>query len=105
MTCASLSSEAQLLLLAAGVRPSDTAMRRLLTAGIDWAKLCALAEHEKATSIVLRQLWRLGLAFPGAEAHELRQLAAASVMQMLHLEQLLHNTLDSVARPRADAML
>ncbi len=105
MTRTLLSPEAQLLLLTAAVPPSETGMRRLLTAGIDWAKLCALAEHEKATSIALRQLWRLGLAVPHAAAHELRQLAAASVMQMLHLEQLLHKTLDVLAEQGIDVML
>ena len=105
MTCASLSPEAQLLLLTAGVPPNDTAMRRLLTAGIDWAHLCALAEHEKATSIVLRELWRLGLPTPDAGAHELRQRAAASVMQMLHLEQVLLKTLDVLAERGIEVML
>ncbi len=100
-----MTATAQLLVLTAALPPSDTAMRRLLTAGIDWAKLCALAQHEKATSIVLRELWRLAPAASDAGTSELRQLATASVMQMLLLEQLLHQTLDVLAERGIAVML
>ena len=102
MTCASLSSEAQLLLLTAGVRPSDTAMRSLLTAGIDWAKLCALAEHEKATSIVLRQLWRLGLAFPDCVTRkQVEKLADSPYLPLREAAARLTASLGDAGRCRA----
>lgn len=101
----SLSPTARLLLLTAAVRPSDTALRQLLSAGIDWDELCTLAQREKAAPIVLRHLERLGLSLLGSEHRNLRQLARFSVMQMLHLEQLLHQTLDELAERGIEAML
>ena len=46
-----LSREAQLLLLTASASPDTTALASLLSAGIDWAGLCDLAQRERAASI------------------------------------------------------
>jgi hypothetical protein len=102
---ASLSPETQLLLLTAAVSPSDAALRQALSIGINWEELCALARHEKATPILLRQLGRVD-ADPGASGYrELREQATIAVMEMLQLEQLLHQTIDILAQHEIEAVL
>jgi hypothetical protein len=101
----SLSAEAQLLLLTAAVSPSDAALRHLLSAGINWEDLCDLARHEHATSVLLRQLGRAGADTGTPGYQELRQLATISVMQMLQLEQLLHQTIDILAQHEIEVVL
>jgi hypothetical protein len=101
----SLSPEARLLLLTTAVSPSDAALRQALSAGVNWERLYPLARYEKAASVLLRHLGLSGAArsSPGYEA--LRQLATISVMEMLQLEQLLHQTLDILAREDIEALL
>ena len=48
MSLASLSPEAQLLLLTAGGERNDRAIRALLAGPLDWAKLTWLSEQERA---------------------------------------------------------
>jgi hypothetical protein len=99
-----LSPESELLLLTAGTSPSEAALRSALSAGLNWERLCALASHEKATSVLLRQLGRAGAS--GTSGYEeLRQLATMSVMQMLQLEQLLNQSLDILAQNEIEAIL
>src|SRR5687768_16833024 len=93
---ASLSPEAQLVLMTAAVSPSDASLREALRSGIDWNELNALLRHERAASVLLRQLDRVGAGNHGGQ--ELRNLATISVMQMLRLEQLLHQTIDIFAQ-------
>ena len=102
---ASLSPEAQLLLLTTAVSPSDAALRQALSAGVDWERLYELARYEKAASVLLRHLGRIGADTGSPGYEELRQLATISVMQMLQLEQLLHQTLDILARHDIEAVL
>jgi hypothetical protein len=100
-----LAPEAQLLLLTAAVSPSDAATRRVVSTGIDWDMLCALAEHERATSIVLRELGRLDAAESASGFGDLRQRATGSLIQALHLEQLLHRTIDGLMALGIEPML
>jgi hypothetical protein len=83
------------------MRPNDAAIRRVVSEGVDWSQLVALTRHEKAASIVLRHLDRVD----GAGISDLRQLATMFVMQMLRLEHLLHQTLDTLAQSGIEAML
>jgi len=101
----SLSSEIQLLLLTAAASPNDAALRNVLSAGINWQRLCALAAHEKAASVLLRQLGRVGVDAGTSGYQDLRQLATISVMQMLQLEQLLHQTVDILAKQEIEVLL
>ena len=101
----SLSPEARLLLLTAAVSPSDAALRQALSVGIDWEELGALARYEKATPVLLRLLGRVGADANNPGYQELRQLATISVMQMLQLEQLLHQSIDILAQQEIEAML
>ena len=100
-----LAPEAQLLLLTAAVAPSDAATRGVLSAGIDWDVLCALAEHERATPIVLRQLGRLDPPESASGFADLRRRATGSLMQMMHLERLLHQMLDCLGDRGIEPML
>ena len=56
MSLASLSPEAQLLLLTAGGERNDRAIRALLAGPLDWAKLTWLSEQERATPVLWRRL-------------------------------------------------
>ena len=100
-----LSPEAKLLFLAAAVSPSESALRQSLSGGIDWAELCFLAQHENAASILVRLLDRVGADSNNSGYQQLRQLARISTMQMLQLEQLLHETIGILAREDIDAVL
>ena len=101
-----LSREAQLLLLTASASPDTTALASLLSAGIDWAGLCDLAQRERAASIVWRQLQRLGsIEPPSARDGGLRQLATFSAARMLHLEHVLHEILATLAGRGIEALL
>ncbi len=104
-TNATLSPTARLLLLTAAVQPSDAVKRQLLSEGIDWHELCALAERERAAPIVLRHLSRLDASAPGTRFQDLRRLATGSVMRMLQLEQLLHQTLNDLEQQGIEVML
>jgi hypothetical protein len=101
----SLSPEARLLLLTAAVSPSEAALRSAVSAGIDWENLSALARHEKATPVLVRQLSRASAGAESPQYRELRQLATISAMEMLQLEQLLYETLDLFARHGIEAVL
>lgn len=52
------SPATRLLLLTAGLTPSDRAIDQALAAGVDWSELCALAAHENAASVVVQRLGR-----------------------------------------------
>ena len=99
-----LGPEARLLMLAAGASDDD-ATRAILREPINWKDLCILAHHEKASSVLVRQLNRLGVEIGDYQYLELRQLATDSVMQMLQLEQLLNQILDFLASEKIDAVL
>lgn len=59
-----LSTEAQLLLLAAGPRETDDELSALLATGaVDWPALLALADRERATGVLWRRL--RGKSLPG----------------------------------------
>jgi hypothetical protein len=105
MSRASLSPEARVLLLTAAVSPNDAALREALAAGINWGELCYLARQEKATSVLVRDLVRVGVDVSSSDCAELRQLATLSVMHMLQLEQLLHQSMDALAARQIDAIL
>jgi hypothetical protein len=90
-------------LLTAAVRPGDAALRKALRSEIDWTELIALTRYERAASVLLRHLDRVGGGNQGGQ--ELRQLATMSVMQMLRLEQLLHQTIDILAQHGIEALL
>lgn len=102
---ASLAPEAELLLLTAAPAPNDGAIDRLVDAGIDWESLCALARHENAAAIVLRHLGQRRSVASERGYGTLRQLATVSVMQMLQLEQLLHQALRQLAEAGIEVML
>jgi hypothetical protein len=114
MRRASLSPEGRLLFLAATATPSDAALRQALHGGIDWNELAALARHERAASVVLREVVRVGTdprtagylkLRQDATASKLRQDATASVMQMLQLEQLLWQAVDLLAEQKIETLL
>jgi putative nucleotidyltransferase-like protein len=100
-----LSPEAQLVLCTAAPVPDDQAMRRLVAAGMDWPRLTALAQHERAAPIALRHLRRLDPNAPDTALGDLRRLATIAVMQLLQLERLLHDALDRLAEQQIEVML
>jgi hypothetical protein len=102
---ASLSPDAQLLLLSARVSPSDVSLRRALSAGINWENLVGLARDERAAPVLMRQIGRIGAGAENPQYRELRQLATISAMEMLQLEQLLYETMDLLAQHEIEAVL
>jgi hypothetical protein len=105
MRRASLSSEARLLFLAATASPNDAALRRTLDGVIDWDEVCALARQERAASVVLREVARVGTDSATPGYLKLRHDATASVMHMLQLEQLLWQAVDIFAEQQIEALL
>jgi hypothetical protein len=102
---AALAPEARLLFLAGSVSPSDSALRRFVTAGLDWEELAALAQRENAAAVLARQL-----SFFAADPHNpgyqnLRQLARMSAMQMLQLESSLRRTIELLRRHEIEPIL
>src|SRR5262245_66015810 len=86
--------------------PSDDfSLRGALETGIDWQSLRDLARHERAAPVVLRALRRLGPEPSDPGFDELRKLATLSVMELMHLERLLHQVLDVLAKRRIEVML
>lgn len=101
----SLAPEEELLLLTAAVSPRETAMRRLVSEGIHWDTFATLVQDANAAPIVVRQLARLDAATTDAGQERLRRLGMLSVMRMLQLEQLLHQTIDALAGRGIEVML
>ena len=85
--------------------PSDGAMLALLDAGIDWDLLRARAQQEKAASVVVKELGRLGWNSSDPGYRDLQQVARVAVMQMLQLERLLHQAVDTLHQQGIEAML
>jgi Uncharacterised nucleotidyltransferase len=100
-----LTPEEQLLLLTAATSPSDAAARHVMDDGLDVEALCALADRENATPLVLRQLRRVDPSASDPGYGELRAHATARVMHLMHLEQLLHHTLEDLAGHGIEALL
>ncbi len=103
MSLASLSSEAQLLLLTAGGEKNNAAIRALLAKGLDWAKLGWLAEQERATPVLWRRVSATG-SLP-EEAQALHRMAMVSEFRMSHLETRLLSALDTLAAANTEVVL
>jgi hypothetical protein len=103
MSLASLSPEAQLLLLTAGGEKNDQAIRALLARPLDWAKLTWLSEQERATPVLWRRL--SALAPLPAEAQPLHRMAMVSEFRMSHLESRLLSALDTLADAEIEPVL
>ena len=103
MSLASLSPEAQLLLLTAGGEKNDVAIRALLARRLDWVKLSWLAEQERATPVLWRRLNAIG-SLP-EEAQTLHRLSMVSEFRMSHLETRLLSALDTLAAAHTEAVL
>jgi Uncharacterised nucleotidyltransferase len=103
MSLASLSNEAQLLLLTAGGEKNDAAIRALLAKPLDWAKLSWLAEQERATPVLWRRL--SAIASLPEEAQALHRMAMVSEFRMSHLETRLLSALDTLAAANTEVVL
>jgi hypothetical protein len=103
MSLASLSPEAQLLLLTAGGEKNDGAIRALLAGPLDWAKLTWLAEQERASPVLWRRL--SAIAPLPAEAQPLHRMSMVSEFRMSHLESRLLSALDTLADAEIEPVL
>ena len=103
MSLASLSPEAQLLLLTAGGEKNDAAIRALLAQPLDWAKLSWLGEQERATPVLWRRL--RAIASLPEEAQTLHRMAMVSEFRMSHLETRLLSALDTLAAATTEVVL
>jgi hypothetical protein len=103
MSLASLSPEAQLLLLTAGGEKNDQAIRNLLAHPLDWAKLTWLSEQERATPVLWRRL--SAIASLPEEAQSLHRMSMVSEFRMSHLESRLLSALDALAEAEIEPVL
>jgi len=103
MSLASLSPEAQLLLLTAGGEKNDPAIRALLERPLDWAKLSWLSEQERATTVLWRRL--SAIAPLPREAEPLHRMAMVSEFRMSHLESRMLSALDTMTRAEVEPVL
>ena len=103
MSLASLSPEAQLLLLTAGSETNDGAIHGLLAQELDWAKVSWLAEQERATPVLWRRLSTMGTLPDGAQV--LHRLAMVSEFRMSHLESRLFSALDTLRAADTEVVL
>ncbi|MDQ2768026.1 MAG: nucleotidyltransferase family protein [Gemmatimonadota bacterium] len=103
MSLASLSPEAQLLLLTAGGEKNDPAIKALLARPLDWAKLSWLAEQERATPVLWRRV-SASAALP-EEAQTLHRMAMVSEFRMSHLETRLLSALGTLEAAGTEVVL
>ena len=103
MSLASLSPEAQLLLLTAGGEKNDPAIKALLAKPLDWAKLSWLAEQERATPVLWRRVSAIAPLPEGAQA--LHKLAMVSEFRMSHLETRLLSALGTLEQAGTEVVL
>jgi hypothetical protein len=94
-----------LVLATAAKAPIHQNIRAAVAEGVDWERLCALAASEKAAAILLGHLRLAGADTSSHGFDHMRRLATLSVMQMIQLEKLLHQTLDKLAERNIDVML
>jgi hypothetical protein len=103
MSLASLSPEAQLLLLTAGGERNDQAIRALLAQPLDWAKLTWLSEQERATPVLWRRL--SAIASLPEDAQPLHRMSMVSEFRMAHLESRLLSALDTLEESEIEPVL
>lgn len=101
---ASLSPEARLLLETAADESAAPSCERQIEK-LDWSRLAYLAEREGATVVLWRWLEKRGAAVPADLARRWQSLAMVAEFQMRHLERLLHQALDVLARDAIPALL
>src|SRR5512140_1691228 len=103
MSLASLSPEAQLLLLTAGGEKNDPAIRALLAGPLDWAKLTWLAEQERATPVLWRRL--SAIAPLPDDAQPLHRMSMVSEFRMAHLESRMLSALETLSDAEIEPVL
>lgn len=103
MSLASLSPEAQLLLLTAGGEKNDPAIRALLAGPLDWAKLTWLAEQERATPVLWKRL--SAIAPLPDDAQPLHRMSMVSEFRMSHLESRMLSALDTLSEAEIEPVL
>ncbi|MCH2171913.1 nucleotidyltransferase family protein [Myxococcota bacterium] len=106
MTASSLSPESQLLLLAISGHGDDRKIQCALQQDLDWLKIQALTRHEKAALLLWRGLEKIGnKGVPEEHAAALEKLAQIWRFKLLHLESLLHRTLDVYSKRGIEVLL
>jgi len=100
-----LERESQLLYSVARPRVTDAELRALLDNGINFGKLGLLAERERATVPLWQRLASMNDASLPDEASHLQTMAMVSEFRLLHLRQLLVDTLDLLSEKGIEALL
>ena len=89
-----MAAEERLLLLSAGDRGNDGAMREVARGPVDWARFLGLAQLERAVPVVYPRLRRVAADLVDPDTLEkMRRLAMVSDFAMLHLETRLRESL------------
>lgn len=102
-----LTTEARLLLLAAGPRSMDDELSSLLaTQTVDWSALLALADRERATGVLWRRLRRHELPTLGDELRApFERVAMIADFTAGYLEQRIGETMVALNATGVDALL
>lgn len=101
-----LSAECRLLFGAAHVAPDMAGVAALLAEPLDWARVVALAERERASPILWRVLDRAGSdRVPEAAREHLRRSAMVYDFRMLRLASRLEKTVGALQAARVPVLL
>ena len=101
-----LLPESRLVLLTAGGSHNASAIRDLMDQDLDWRRVSALAQMQKAWAIIWREITRLGTPnVPDDLEKQLSQLASVYEFGLAHLEHRLWDTLDTFENAGIEAML
>src|SRR5687768_14597699 len=102
-----LSPEARLLLLSAGGTRNDVAILRLLERGeLDWTRVLAIAESERAVWPLWQRVSRLApRSVPAPAADQLQRLSMVAEFRLRMLEQRLGESLAVLDRAGIEVLL
>lgn len=101
-----LAAEERMLLLTAGPRENDSAIREIADGDIDWPRFLALAQVERAVPVVYPRLRAIVAdVIPGTVLDQMRRLALVSDFAMLHLEARLKESLRALEPEHVRVML
>src|SRR5688500_6301851 len=105
-TLTTLSPEARLLLLTAGGAQNDSAIHQLLERELDWTRVLAIAERERAVWPLWQRIGRIApKRAPPVAADQLQRLAMVAEFRLRMLEQRLGESLAVLENAGIDVLL
>ncbi|MFN2399280.1 MAG: nucleotidyltransferase family protein [Gemmatimonadaceae bacterium] len=101
-----LSPEARLVLYTAGGPENDDLIREALREHLDWPRILAIAQWEKATAIIWRRLsTSAGAVIPAAFSEAFWKQASVAEFRLTYLEQRLEESVAALRAAGIEVML